>query len=177
MNKIPILDHGYIEVISYHNDNASLASINSDPHFVGISREDMPRIGSLTLKVRLPFFMKSYLCRSVSNTIDVPDRIEFYVPSIDQLVVGSVQERADKIEIIKGNIRELTQTFKDILPHNHEPLLAACLLPSNVYATVIANGSVPEWLNFCNTANTISYLPYSAYSTKIKELIDSMWFL
>jgi hypothetical protein len=170
---IPVLNAGYIEVSSVINDSNKIKNLEKDKNT--LIREDLiSEMGVLSLKIRLPFFLKANLARHIESIVDITDQgHDFYIPSIDHLTRGTLAEKTERLDRIKEALSVSAEILNSPYHDSDTQLEISCLTPSSIYCTIIATGSLNSWLKFVDQKNTP--IPFRAYAIKIKEILTSLW--
>lgn len=173
LNKISVLDKGYVALISAHNGGDQLKDIALDLLKSDIN-QNLYGLASLTIAIKMPLFVQLNLSKFGFTIVDIPvDTIEAYVPDITD---------------VRGKDRETAESIADDISRTQEALLinplayqqdgcdrfvSQVISPISVYNELIVSGTLGNWLKFVRQKNLPR--PVQAYCNAVKDIIKNEW--
>lgn len=175
LNKLPVLDKGYVALIDSCNTTQKLRDIDQE-FFFGTYPTVLEELGSLTLVMKCPLFVQLDLSKfafKIINTENANVDPEAYIPSPIQL------GRMDR-EIAQAISDDIARTTAALIinPRSYQadgvdPFVAQVLSPINLYTTLIVQGTYKEWCAYAYVRKVPG--PIKAYTMAVQQIIDSEW--
>ncbi len=173
LNKTPVLDKGYVALISTHNDGETLYNISYDLLKADLN-SNLYNIASMTLMIKCPLFVQLNISKFGLSIVDVPvDVIEAYTPDLtdvggpDHVIAKEIAEDIHK-----------TQEALLINPLAYQKdgcnrFISQVISPISVYNEIIVSGNLSNWLKFARQKNLPK--PVQAYCNSVKDIISNEW--
>lgn len=175
LNKIPVLDKGYVALIDSCNTTTKLREIGAE-FYGGEYPTSLEELGSMTLAIKCPLFFLIHLSKFTLKVIDANNntgKLEAYVPNAGE--VGA-SERLDA-EAISDDISRTTDALlinpKAYQADGCDRFISQLTTPINVYTTIIVAGSYSEWCKLAFAEKLPG--PIKAYTTAIGQIITAEW--
>ena len=174
LNKIPVLDKGYVALIDSCNTTSKLREIGTE-FFGGEYPTSLEDLGSMTLVMKCPLFFLMHLSKFNLKVIDAntPGKLDAYLPNAGE--VGA-PERLDS-EAIADDIARTTDALI-VNPRSYQAdgadrFVSQLTTPINVYTTIIVAGSYGEWCKLAFAEKLPG--PIKAYTTAIEQILTTEW--
>lgn len=177
VNKLFVLDHGYVAFLQSSFDSVSVAGIRDS--FMGADpihdKDLIAKFGRLSIVMHCPIFVMCGLTKynfDVMNTVTT-EALVTYCPN-----PGEIESGEHEIDIaIADDISRTTQALL-INPQAYQSdgcnrFISQLVTPISAYTTLIISGSYNEWQRYVNALNVPK--PIAAYQLTIKQLIDNEW--
>jgi len=173
LNKIPVLDKGYVAHISTHNGGDVLYNISFDILKTDLN-SSLYNIASLTVMIKCPLFVQLNISKFGLSIVDVPvDLIEAYTPDLTD--VGGTDHEVAK-EIAEDIHRTQEALLINPLAYQKDGcnrFISQVISPISVYNEIIVSGSLSSWLKFARQKNLPK--PVQAYCNSVKDIISNEW--
>lgn len=173
LNKIPVLDKGFVALISSSNTTQTLRDLGYSI-FNGEYPPVLEELGTMTLLLKCPLFFQLYLSKFNMKVIDANSgTLEAYTP--DPGHIGA-KERLDN-EAIAGDISRTTNALL-INPTAYQAdgcdrFMSQLTTPISVYTSLIVQSSYSEWRKLAYAANLPR--PVEAFCIAIAQIIEAEW--
>lgn len=175
LNKIPVLDKGYVALISSCNTTQVLRDLDKE-FFSGKYPTVLEELGSMTVVMKCPLFVQLALTKFSFKVISADNSyadIEAYIPNGPQ-VGGS---DAVTSQAISDDISRTTAALL-INPAAYQAdgcdkFVSQVVTPISVYTTVIVSGDYREWCKFAYQERFPG--PIKAYTMALQSIIDCEW--
>ena len=171
LNKLPVLDKGYVALISSSNNGEVLKNIQG---LANIPLPELASISSLTLAIKAPLFVQLYLSKFRLNIWNIlQENIEAFIPDVTDVdctdhALGTIM--ADDIARTTAALLLNPKSYqKDGCDH----FIAQVITPISVYNELIVHGSLEQWVRFSETENLPK--PIQQYATVVKDIIRNEW--
>lgn len=174
LNKIPVLDKGYVALIDSCNTTAKLREIGTE-FFGGEYPTSLEELGSLTIAIKCPLFVQLAISKFNLQVIDANSSpgLDAYIPNPGE--VGA-PERLDN-EAIADDISRTTDALiinsRAYQADGCDRFVSQLTTPINVYTTLIVSGSYSEWCKLANQTKLPG--PIEAYANSISQIIEVEW--
>lgn len=177
LNKIPVLDKGYVALIDSCNTVKKLRDIGAE-FYGGEYPVELESIGYMTLAVKCPLFFQIYLSKFELKIIDANDRNkpqEAYIPNPGEI---GAPERLDN-EAISDDIGRTTEALL-INPRAYQAdgadrFISQVITPVNVYTTLIVSGTYDKWSRLLVSTPKHAPRPILQYIDAIEQIITAEW--
>lgn len=174
LNKIPVLDKGFVALIDSCNTTAKLREIGTEV-YGGEYPVVLEELGSLTLLIKCPLFVQLALSKFNLRIIDANNSgtLEAYTPNAGE--VGA-KERLDA-EAIADDISRTTDALL-INPAAYQAdgcdrFISQLTTPISTYTSIIVSGSYSEWCKFSYQQKLPRAI--AAYGISIAQIIEAEW--
>jgi len=175
LNKIPILDKGWVALVDSYNTTQKLRDIDKE-FFGSMFPPNLLDLGRMTLVMKCPLFVQLNLSKfniRVMNTYEQVSELQAYLPNVGE--IGS-RER-DVCEAVADDIARTTNALfinaKAYRADGVNRFISHLPTPISTYTTLLLEGSYDEWSKFCDQVNAPT--PIQAYINAIKDIKDAEW--
>jgi hypothetical protein len=173
LNKIPVLDKGYVALLDSCNNSTKLKDIN-DEFFSGKALS-LEELGTMTVVMRCPLFVQLALSKFSFKILNAANDLETeaYLPHAGE--VGSPERGTSAI--ISDDIARTTAALL-INPKSYQAdgcgrFISQVITPINVYTTLIVHGTYNEWYKYTQQRNLPG--PMRSYTDAIKQILTCEW--
>lgn len=176
LNKIPVLDKGYVALISSCNTTQVLRDIDQE-FFFGKYPTVLEELGSMTVVMKCPLFVQLNLSkfnfRIINAEAESNPTIEAFLPNAGQ--IGARERSA--CDSISDDIARTTDALL-INPVAYrqdgcDRFISQLLTPINIFTTIIVQGSYKEWCSWAYVQQVPG--PIKAYTMAIQQIVDAEW--
>lgn len=174
LNKIPVLDKGYVALLDTSMVTSKLKDIGQGV-YGGEYPVALEELGSLTLLIKCPLFVQLALSKYQFKVVDANDgTLDAYKPNSGE--VGA-RERLDS-EAIADDISRTTDALL-LNPRAYQAdgcnrFMSQIITPLNTYTTIIVQGNYSQWTSFAYKADSLP-VPIGAYCGAIQQIIEAEW--
>ena len=174
LNKIPVLDKGYVALISSCNTTQVLRDIDQE-FFAGKYPKVLEELGSMTIAIKCPLFVQLNLSKFNFRIInDDSGSMEAFLPNSVQ--IGATLRSNG--EVIADDISRTTAALlinpKSYQADGADRFISQIITPINVYTTLLVQGSYKEWCAFAYIQTNVPG-PIKAYMMALQQIIDAEW--
>ena len=176
LNKIPVLDKGFVAVVSSSNTYASLKNL-SEEFFDGESADSLKELGTLTLVIKCPLFVQLNLSKynlKVINTYQLSSELEAYIPNAAEVSASDLKTSEDIADDLSRTTAALLINPRAYEADGADRFISQIITPLNVYTTLIVHGAYTDWCAFSQAQANIP-MPIKMYHEAVKQIIDSEW--
>jgi hypothetical protein len=178
LNKIPILDSGYVALIDSHMTTQKLRDVGQE-FFGGECPVALEEFGTMTVAIKCPLFVQLYLSKFMFRIINGDNNVTTvaaYRPNVGEL---GCPERLDA-EAIADDISRTTDALlinpKAYQKDGCDKFISQIISPINVYTHLIVQGSYSEWRKFtCTDDSGRIPQPIRVYLLGIKQILETEW--
>lgn len=173
LNKIPVLDTGYVALIDSSNNTKKLRAIGEE-FFGGEYPIAVEKLGTLTLVLKCPIFIQLALSKYNLTIINAStsNEVEAYKPLSTEIGCNDRQLAIDIADDISRTTDALLINPRAYAADGANKFISQIITPISVYTTIIVHGSYNEW---CSFAYSNSVHPISQYCNAIKQIIEAEW--
>lgn len=173
LNKIPVLDKGYVALIDSCNTTSKLREMGQE-FFGGEYPTSLEELGSMTVAIKCPLFVQLALSKYNFKVINAnTSDSDAYIPNPGEI---GARDRLDA-EAISDDISRTTDALlinpKAYQADGADRFVSQVVTPINVYTTLIVQGSYSEWCKFAYEERSPS--PVKAYSRGIIQILEAEW--
>jgi len=175
LNKIPVLDKGFVALIDSSNTTTKLREMGKE-FFGGEYPTSLEELGNMTVVMKCPLFVQLNLSKfnfKVINAIAISNP-EAYVPNPTEIGSKSLSTNEDIANNISRTTDALLINPKAMQADGADRFLSQILTPVSVYTTVIVQGSYKEWCEFAYN-QTFVPTPIKAYTHAVQQIIEAEW--
>lgn len=176
LNKIPVLDKGYVALIDSCNTTQVLRDIGAE-FYNGEYPVDLEDIGYMTIVIKCPLFFQIYLSKFQLKIIDANvhnQQQEAYIPNPGEI---GCPERLDS-EAISDDIFRTTSALlinpKAYQADGADRFISQVITPINIYTTLIVSGPYKEWCKLLCLPKHAPR-PIMQYIEAIEQIITAEW--
>jgi len=174
LNKIPVLDKGFVALIDSCNTTAKLRDMGQE-FFNGNYPVSLEELGYLTVVMKCPLFVQLNLSKFNLKVINANNGSpEGYIPNPGEI---GANERST-CEIISDDIARTTDALlinpKAYQADGADRFVSQVLTPMNIYTTLIVHGQYKEWCAFAYQQAFVP-VPIKAYTIALQQIIDAEW--
>lgn len=174
LNKLPVLDKGYVAILDSSLSGKVLKEIESE-HFKGKINIELLDVATLTLQIRCPIFFQVYLQQRKLQTVNVIEQnVECYTPDVSEINTGDPATDKEITDHISNTTKALLMTSKAYEQDGLNKFMSHAMIPVSVYNTVIVAGPLTEWIKLVNSKRKLPY-PIQAYVDVIKDAVEAEW--
>lgn len=177
LNKIPVLDKGYVALIDSCNTTAKLREMGQE-FFGGEYPTSLEELGNMTVVMKCPLFVQLLLSKFNLKVINAETGLssneqEAYIPNPGEI---GARERLDS-EAISDDISRTTDALlinpKAYQADGCDRFMSQVTTPLNVYTTLIVHGSYSEWCKFAYETRVPR--PVGAFTMALQQIIEAEW--
>lgn len=167
LNRIPVLDKGYVALISSHNNGLTLEKLS-------LGHTEYHTLGRLTLAIKCPLFLQLNLGKFNMRIISMStSKVEAFLPDMTD-IGASDRETA---EVIADDIVRTTEALlinpKAYQQDGCDKFISEVLTPISVYNELVVDAPLSEWIKFIQQDRAPK--PIRAYQGVIKDIINNEW--
>lgn len=174
LNKIPVLDKGYVALIDSCNTTSKLRDIGAE-FYGGEYPTSLEALGSMTVAIKCPLFFQLAISKYNFKVIDANNSgaLEAYKPNPGEI---GAPDRLDATAIAD----DISRTTDALLinPRAYQAdgcdrFVSQLTTPINVYTTLIVSGSYSEWCKLAYQTKLPGVI--EAFSVALQQIIESEW--
>jgi hypothetical protein len=175
LNKIPVLDKGYVALVSSCNTTQVLRDLGVE-FYGGEYPTSLEELGSLTVAIKCPLFVQLNLSKFNLRIINAEpsEHVDAFLPNGGQ--IGAPEKST--CDAIADDIARTTDALLiNPLAYAHDGadrFISQVLTPVNVYTTLIVQGTFKEWCAFAYMQTKVPG-PIMAYTMALQQIIDAEW--
>lgn len=177
LSKIPVLDKGYVALISSSNTTKTLREIDQE-FFAGTYPTSLEELGTLTVTMKCPLFVQLNLSkfnlRIINATGSSDSEIEAYYPNASEIGSKERSVSEDIADDISRTTAALLINPKAYQADGANKFISQLITPINTYTTIIVHGSYKEWCAYAYQQGIIPS-PVKAYTIALQQIIDAEW--
>lgn len=173
LNKIPVLDKGYVALLDSSNTTSKLKEIGQE-FYGGEYPTSLEELGTMTIVMKCPLFIQLYLSKFNLKVINADSGpTESYIPSAVAIAATDVNTSQDISDDILRTTDALLINPKAYQADGADRFVSQVLTPINTYTILIVSGGYSEW---CKTAYQSKLpLPIGEYAKALKQIIECEW--
>lgn len=178
LNKIPVLDKGYVALISSSNVTQTLTDIKkeffNDEYLNKADSTIISDMANMTLVVKCPIFVQLNLSKFGFRILNTrTEKVEAYVPNETEILSPDL----DTNRVIANNMFKTTEALL-INPlafqrDGCDEFMSQVLTPISVYNTILVHGTLNQWIAFCEQSKLPK--PVDAYAISIADIVKAEW--
>ena len=174
LNRIPVLDKGYVALIDSCNTTAKLRDMGQE-FFGGNYPVSLEELGAMTIVMKCPLFVQLNLSKFNLRIINADSgNPEGYIPNPGEI---GANERFTS-ETISDDIARTTDALlinpKAYQADGCDRFVSQVLTPVNIYTTLIVHGSYKEWCAFAFNQDKVP-APIKAYTIALQQIVNVEW--
>jgi hypothetical protein len=177
LNKIPVLDKGYVALLDSCNTTSKLREIGTE-FFGGEYPTSLESLGSMTLAIKCPLFFQLTLSKFNFKIIGAQDGptqrdVETFRPNAGEVAASDVVTSEAIADDISRTADALIINPKAYQADGCERFVSQVNTPLSVYTTLIVSGSYSEWCELAYQYKLPSVL--EQYTIAIGQIITAEW--
>jgi hypothetical protein len=173
LNRIPVLDHGYVALIDSSCDFNKLNEVSIE-FFKKDDSRFLRELGSLTLVVKCPLFVQLHLSTYNLKIIAAPvEDIEAFCPNVGEIGGSDLHTNREISENMKATTDALLINPTAYQKDGCDRFVSQVLTPISTYTTLIVQGSYNEWKKFCEQPKLPA--PVKAYVKAVTQIANVEW--
>lgn len=175
LNKISVLDKGFVSLLSTANDEKLLKTIEEE-YYNSAFYPQLKELAMATFIIKCPLFVQLYLASRPEFNFTIftapQTSIEAYVP--DETEIDTKPEDAVEIKKHIHNTTEALLINPKALQHDGcNRFISQVITPVSVYSELIVSANLTNWVEFLRKKNLPS--PIAAYQTAVGEFLKAIW--
>ena len=175
LNKLAVLDKGYVALISSSNDSERLKEISEE--FFGLSKPNpkMLKLGTMTIAMKCPLFVHVHMAQyglAIMNTKPSPET-EAYCPNPGEVGSKDLETSRAIADDISRTTEALLINTKAYQADGCNRFLSHIIMPISTYTTILVSGTYEEWSRFTGHAGLPA--PIEAYRMTVQQVLDVEW--
>jgi hypothetical protein len=173
LNKINVLDKGYVALMSTSNDGDLLHKISVELLKKNLD-QNLYALSSMTLVIKCPLFVQLNLMKFNFNVVDLPvDSLEAFTPDITDVGGQNLEVAHDIADDLKRTQDALLINPAAYQKDGCDRFISQVNSPVSVYNEIIISGPLANWLKFARQNNLPK--PVKAYADAVKGIIINEW--
>lgn len=176
LNKLPVLDKGYVALIQSTFNSQIIESIR-DELFGAQEANDrtlLRKMGRLTMVVKCPIFIARSLGQYSLDIVHAPSAtMEAYIPNVGDIQSGDHATDVAIADDIGRTTEALLLNPKAYIADGCNRFIAQLITPINVYVTMIVSGPYNEWDKFIKATGLPE--PIKAYQDAVTAIVKNEW--
>jgi hypothetical protein len=150
LNKMPLLDKGFMTVLSVHNDGPTLQAIQEE-FFKASIEKSLTHLSNVTFVVKCPLFVQLNMSKFNFKIISVPSPdVEAFVPNEGDISAPTHVDAQNIKTYFEQTTEALLLNSRGLPMDGCDKFIAQVLTPISTYTTIIVHGSLHNWLDYIN---------------------------
>lgn len=173
LNRLPVLDKGYVALIDSCNTTKKLRDIDAE-FFNSKFPPVLLDLGSMTLVMKCPLFVQLNLSKfnfKVINVYDAGD-INYYSPNPGEIGAKEISTSTAISDDLTRTTDALIVNARAYQSDGADRFISQITTPVNIYTSLIVQGSYDEWCKFCDQK---APAPIAAYIDIVKQIKEVEW--
>jgi hypothetical protein len=173
--KIPVLDKGFVALISSCNTTQVLREIDQE-FFFGKYPTVLEELGSMTVVMKCPLFVQLDLSKfnfKIINAESAEVQPDAYIPNASQIGGSDIGTNQTISDDISRTTAALLINPIAYAADGSDHFISQVMTPINVYTTIIVQGSYKEWCAYAYIRKVPG--PIKAYTMALQQIIDCEW--
>lgn len=173
LNKIPVLDDGYVALISSALSHSTYQDV-VDEFFGARDHIGLRDLAYGVCVFRAPIFVQLYIAQNGLHLLSSrQDTLGAYKPNAGE--IGCSDHETSKL--IADDIQRTTDALL-INPSAYrsdgaDPFISQLIMPISTYATFIVGGTLKQWIEFYQAKNVPD--PIKAYKNAVEQIVKAEW--
>lgn len=174
LNKIDVLDIGYVALVSVSNNGKTLKGLYDDYFRTKINRE-LWALASMTLLVKCPLFKQLHLSKHNLRIIQMPgkEELETYIPDMSEIGTGSAKDDKSMSDYLKQTLESMLIAPKALQEDKCDKFISQVITPISVYNEIIVHGTLADWLKYIKQQRLPKQL--ESYRAVIEGIMAAEW--
>jgi hypothetical protein len=172
LNKLPVLDKGYVALVSSSNNGETLKNIKG---LVDLPLHELVEISSLTLAIKAPLFVQLYLSKFQFKIWNIlQEKPEAFTPDVTDI---NCPDHA--VGTMIANDMAVTTAALLINPKAYQKdgcdyFISQVITPISVYNELVVHGTLKQWLEFTQSMADVPK-PIQGYILAVSDIIRNEW--
>jgi len=169
MNKLPVLDDGYVTLLSSTIPNKKYKDV-LDNFFQATPTESLRQACFLVMAIRCPIFVQLIFAQHGLTLISTRDnKLTTYRPNAGE--IGGSDHANNKMiaEDIAATSEALTVNPNAYQADGCDKFISQIILPISTYSTFIVSGTLDKWQKFYTNQNVPA--PIKSYAMVIEQVV------
>jgi len=145
MNKLPVLDKGYVALFSNSMGREQFLSVQTG-YFRGMVHRRILSMPMIHMEIKCPLFVQLYLTESLNAVARRSSAPEAFIPAINDVAAGNLETS----EVISKDIEQTTKALllnpKSYQMDGCDIFISQVISPISVYNTLMVNGTLDQWI-------------------------------
>lgn len=172
LNKLPVLDKGYVALVSSGNNGEILRNIRE---LTDIPFHDLVPLSSLTLAIKAPLFVQIYLSKFRFDILNImQEKPEAFTPDLTDVNCPDPKVGTMIAEDMKVTTAALLINPKAYQKDGCDYFISQVITPISVYNELIVHGPLEQWLKFTQSMADVPK-PIQAYILAVSDIIRNEW--
>lgn len=172
-NKIPVLDKGFVCLLSSTLGSQELEEVKSQ-FFSGRIDRKLTDLNHVMLLARCPLFVQLSLSDSGLRCVQQKQgSLEYYLPTVGDIGAPSLETSIQIVSHMDETAAALVNNFHTYKMDGCNTYIAQLNSPVSVYTTILISGSLTEFIEYCNKQNLP--LPLEAFRKAVQDIISANW--
>lgn len=173
MNKIQVLDHGYVMLRSSSMSTKTLRSTYNS--FKKLNDHEHLDLLHASIEIRCPLFVQLALSHTGLNIISGKDsrKLESYRPTVADIGGNSLEDAENIKDAIERAIEALLINPRAFQMDGCDRFISQVVSPVSVYNRILVSGNLHRWTIFTKKDGLPA--PIEAYRQTIEDVLVSEW--
>lgn len=175
LGAIPVLDHGWIKLLSCSPNGKELQEIRQQ-YYRGTIQSSMVKMTQVSIEINMPIFVRIAMGRIPFVLKPFNNYEKFYNPSIADIGSGNLETNKQIQESIQMTMDALITNQETYMSDGCNHFVAMMTVPTSAYISGVAYSSMEEWMSFVCLTNTPNQV--KSYQEGIKKILMAefpMW--
>lgn len=174
LNKIDVLDRGYVALVSTDNDGQVLKKIQ-DSYFKTMINKELWKISHATLVIKCPLFFQLFLSKMDFKLMQIPldDEPQMYVPDISDIKANTVEDKKEMSTHMEATLSALIVSSKAYQEDGCDKFTSHIISPVSMYNELLVHGTLETWINFLRRRNLPKQI--KDYQSAINDILSAEW--
>ena len=175
LNKIPVLDKGFIARLDSSLDSTKLNEIAVE-YFKRLDGKFLADTSTLTMLIKCPLFVQLNLSTFNFKITSLPHPagtdLEVYLPNVGEIGAAQLDICQDIASDMAHTCEALMMNQKAYQTDGCDKFLSQILMPINTYTTLIVHGQYNDWSKWISQSAPSCI---SAYLIAAQQIIKAEW--
>jgi hypothetical protein len=149
MNQIPVLDKGYVSLVSSSMSREKLMTIQGQ-YFRGKAEDRLLDIPHLHMEIKCPLFVQLAITQGLNCVTRSATNLEAYKPSVNDIKANDLQLSEDIAQDIHHTTEALLMNPKAYQTDGCDIFISQVISPISIYNTILVSGTLRQWIDFAN---------------------------
>jgi len=171
LNKLPVLDKGYVAFVSSSNNGETLKKLQLA---TSVPLSELAAISSLTLAIKCPLFVQLYMSKFSFQIFNIPqNEVEAFEPDLTDIEGNDHEISAAIADDIKRTTAALLINPQSYQKDGCERFVSQVITPISVYNELVVHGSLEQWVRFSEAENLPKQI--QMYANAVKDIVKNEW--
>jgi len=178
LNKILVLDKGYVALISSSNTTQTMLDIKKEFfNDEALDKDDtlvVSDIANMTLAVKCPLFVQLNLSKFGFRILNSKiNKAEAYVPNETEIHSSELETNRVIADDMKRTTEALLINPLAYQKDGCDRFVSQIMSPISMYNTLIVHGTLNQWMAFCQQDKLPK--PIESYRISISDILTAEW--